>query len=325
MIQPKDFYSPINTIARESWKNIGDCTIDYPEVVRGDASLVYLGKKDEQEVIIKAYSRQWIFDHESIVNREVKNFIALGELGVVPNLVRTPLRSENNSYIVMELCNCGSLDLYLKKRKKFTANLVYEIVVFLAYALSRLHGVKVLHRDINPRHVLVSLDGAGKASYKLTGLHFCKNLSSEKATSFVGTTEYVAPEVSLEKAYDYSADIWSLGVTLYELALGVVSIKVDPNFRVRLKDGGSPMFPAELKVNPLLQDLICKCLIYDPKKRITVEEIKSHPFLAGPPLVQSVVVQKPAKSTSKKTAKLSEEELLGMLSLIHICRCRRAI
>lgn len=314
MILPKNFYSPINTITRESWKNIGTCTIDYPEVVRGDASLVYLGKKKGQEIIVKAYSRQWILDHENIVNREVKSFMALGELGVVPSLVGTPLRSDNNNYIVMELCNCGSLDLYLKKRKRFTVNLVHEIVLFLADALSKLHGTNVLHRDINPRHVLVSLDGTGKASYKLTGLHFCKNLNFKKATSFVGTTEYIAPEASLEKPYSYPADIWSLGVTLYELALGVVSIKVDPNFRVRLKDGGNPMFPAELKVNPLLQDLICKCLIYDPKKRITIEEIKSHPFLTGPPLAQSIVVQKPADSIPEKTAKLSEEELLGMIN-----------
>jgi serine/threonine protein kinase len=69
------------------------------------------------------------------------------------------------------------------------------------------------------------------------------------------------------------------GLTLYELVIGLLSLEADPNIRIRLRSGAKPIFPPS--IDSVLQDLMCGCLMYDPKKRLIPEEILSHPFITG--------------------------------------------
>jgi serine/threonine protein kinase len=66
----------------------------------------------------------------------------------------------------------------------------------------------IVHRDINPQHVLVNCDESGCVDYKLTGFHFCKVVNEERVYKpFVGTIEYSAPEVGSEGSYSFKTDI----------------------------------------------------------------------------------------------------------------------
>ncbi|XP_044492398.1 serine/threonine-protein kinase OXI1-like [Mangifera indica] len=103
--------------------------------------------------------------------------------------------------------------------------------------------------------------------------------STEKSNSFVGTEEYVAPEIISGEGHDFSADWWSLGIVLHEMLYGVTPFKgsnrKETFYRILCR-------PAELMGEPTpLRDLIRKLLEKDPTKRIGVEEIKGHDFFRG--------------------------------------------
>eukprot|EP01022_Parablepharisma_sp_SALTPOND_P033081 TRINITY_DN88162_c1_g1_i1.p1 TRINITY_DN88162_c1_g1~~TRINITY_DN88162_c1_g1_i1.p1 ORF type:complete len:954 (+),score=100.18 TRINITY_DN88162_c1_g1_i1:155-3016(+) len=332
MTEARSFFERVDLMPRIHWKDVDKYKIYSPEIARGDASFVYLAEQGDKKITVKAYASQWMFDNENILENELNSFSKLSTLGLVPHLLRKPLRTRNNIYLAMDFCNCGSLDMYVKKGKPFPTGLVREITQFLAAALLQIHSMGILHREINPRHILVSLNEAGQASYKLTGLHFCKDLGSNKASSFVGTPEYIAPEAALEVPYGHAADIWSFGVTLYELAVGATSLKVDPTFRARVKSGNLPVFPEGNAVPPALHDLICKCLMYDPQKRPTADQILDHPFITGahlppvlPPPPQPKAPAPPAEPAPKSSSppkpkptkavkKLDDKTLVAMLS-----------
>lgn len=103
--------------------------------------------------------------------------------------------------------------------------------------------------------------------------------SSEKSNSFVGTEEYVAPEIVSGNGHDFAVDWWSLGVVLYEMLYGVTPFRgtnrKETFYRILAK---SPELTGE--VTPL-RDLIRKLLEKNPTERIDVEGIKGHDFFAG--------------------------------------------
>ncbi|KDP45267.1 hypothetical protein JCGZ_15132 [Jatropha curcas] len=100
-----------------------------------------------------------------------------------------------------------------------------------------------------------------------------------KSNSFVGTEEYVAPEVIQGYGHDLAVDWWSLGIVLYEMLYGVTPFKgcnrKETFYRILTK---SPDLVGE--ATPL-RDLIGKLLVKDPKERIKIDEIKGHDFFKG--------------------------------------------
>lgn len=100
-----------------------------------------------------------------------------------------------------------------------------------------------------------------------------------KAKSFVGTDEYMAPEMIQGKGHDYAVDSWCLGVMLYEMLYGKTPFKginrKETYYRILAK---SPELIGEMTP---LRDLIGKLLEKDPKQRIPIEKIKSHEFFVG--------------------------------------------
>jgi len=315
-----EFYEPIDMAGRYRWKGMERYEIYYPEIARGDFSLVYLAKNEGYILAVKVYTSQWVFDNENILENEINSYHKLAPLGIAPKLLRKPFRTRNNIHLITELGNCGSLDMYIRKGKMFPANVIKGITQFLAESLVKMAEIPMIHREINPRHILVSKNN-GKISYKLGGLLFAKDISKQDASSFVGTPEYISPEAASGSVYDCSADIWSLGVTLYELVVLTNILKIDNNFRATIKSGGLPTFPAETKIVPALYDLICKCLVYDPKKRITPGEILMHPFLTGTQILKEVTIaeltkkkeEKKEEPPKMKKKKLNDAELVEMI------------
>lgn len=321
MSDSKTFYKRVETVERFHWKDIDKYKVYSPAIARGDASFVYLAVIGDERVAIKTYSSQWMFDNEKILENEMNSMNKLGKCGLVPKVLRIPLQTRNNIYIVMELCNCGSLDMHVERKVGLPIERIREVTKFLVRALIEMKSIGMLHREINPRHILVNSSKDGQISYKLTGLQFCKDLTKEKAHSFVGTPEYMSPQAALEYDYSYETDIWSVGVTLYELAVGATALQVDPNFRVRTRHRKMPVFPYKRPVDSALKDLICQCLVYDPDKRITAEMILEHPFLTGgkveAPLPESEpkaeAKPEPKPSADPKLANLSKRELVKLI------------
>uniref|UniRef100_A0A1J3IBM9 non-specific serine/threonine protein kinase n=1 Tax=Noccaea caerulescens TaxID=107243 RepID=A0A1J3IBM9_NOCCA len=113
----------------------------------------------------------------------------------------------------------------------------------------------------------------------------------EKSNSFVGTEEYVAPEVITGGGHDFAVDWWSLGVVLYEMLYGTTPFKglnrKEAFFRILTKP------PNLVGETTALRDLIRRLLEKDPSRRINVEEIKGHDFFRGVDWDNVVLVSRP--------------------------------
>ena len=120
-------------------------------------------------------------------------------------------------YMLMEPCLGGELWTLLRRSKRFSDSTALFYVACVILAFDYLHDRGIIYRDLKPENLL--LDSTGYV--KLTDFGFSRKLNGgEQAWTFCGTPEYVAPEIITNKSHDFRADIWSLGILVYELLTG---------------------------------------------------------------------------------------------------------
>ena len=120
-------------------------------------------------------------------------------------------QTEGKLYLILDFLRGGDLFTRLAKEIMFTEEDVKFYLAELALALDHLHSIGIIYRDLKPENIL--LDSEGHIS--LTDFGLSKQpLEDEKAYSFCGTVEYMAPEVVNRKGHSYVADWWSFGVLM---------------------------------------------------------------------------------------------------------------
>ena len=97
-------------------------------------------------------------------------------------------------------------------------------------------------------------------------------------TTFCGTYEYMAPEMALEKSYDYRIDIWALGVLLYELVHGKAPFPAE-SLKVMKEKINKGSYEINNKCSSALKDLIVDLLQFVPEKRLSIQSIQNHPWV----------------------------------------------
>ena len=138
-----------------------------------------------------------------------------------PNLVKyiTSYEDEEGIYIIMEFCIYGDLYslLHMVKKKKVYVNeeIIWDIAYQCLLGLEYLHSQQIIHRDIKLLNIFMSKNKI----VKIGDMGMSKILSKkEMKLSRVGTPLFLAPELVMKEKYDYKADIWSLGCSIYHLA-----------------------------------------------------------------------------------------------------------
>lgn len=120
-------------------------------------------------------------------------------------------------YMLMEPCLGGELWTLLRRSKRFCDDTAKFYVACVILAFDYLHDKGIIYRDLKPENLLVDSTGY----IKLTDFGFSRKLNNgEQAWTFCGTPEYVAPEIITNKSHDMRADIWSLGILVFELLTG---------------------------------------------------------------------------------------------------------
>lgn len=120
--------------------------------------------------------------------------------------------------ILMEYCGAGSLDYLVKRMSKKRVNCSEHVLGRVSASVLRgldyLHERRIIHRDIKPSNILMTLDG----EIKLCDFGVSGELVESIAGTFTGTSFYMAPERILGKKYTITSDVWSLGLTVHEVA-----------------------------------------------------------------------------------------------------------
>lgn len=127
---------------------------------------------------------------------------------------------------------------------------------------------------MKPENVLLGQDG----HIVLTDFGLSRHLlADEKAKTFCGTAEYLAPEILMSHSYTHKVDWWSLGTFLYEMLSGITPFWCEQPLKMYQRILTDPLvFPNGM--DPLAVDLISRMLERDPRLRIDINEIRAHPF-----------------------------------------------
>jgi len=187
---------------------------------------------------------------------------------------------DNELWIVMEFCGGGSVsDLMRILDKTLTEDQIAVVVRDALKGLNYLHGIKKIHRDIKAGNILLN----GKGESKLADFGVSGQLSDTmaKRQTVIGTPFWMAPEVIQEVGYDVRADIWSLGITVIEIAEGKPPYSnIHPMRAIfMIPSRPPPKFSDPDKWSKDLNDFLSKCLTKNADQRPTAEELLKHPFI----------------------------------------------
>ncbi|CAL0321037.1 unnamed protein product [Lupinus luteus] len=181
--------------------------------------------------------------------------------------------------IVMELCQPLTLFDKIVKTNTLPEPQAASIMVQLLSAVSHCHRLGVAHRDIKPENILfdsrenVKVADFGSAEWFGEG---------RKMSGIVGTPYYVAPEVLLGSEYDEKVDVWSCGVVLYIMLVGVPPFYGDDAAQIfEAVVRGNLRFPSRLfrTVSSSAKDLLRKMICRDASRRFSAEQALRHPWI----------------------------------------------
>lgn len=120
-------------------------------------------------------------------------------------------------YMVMEFCGGGEIWTKLKEVGRFDEPITVFCTACVVEAYAYLHKKNIMYRDLKPENLMLDVKGYAK----LVDFGFAKELvRGEKTYSFVGTPEYMAPEIIKNQGHDFAVDFWSLGILIFELLVG---------------------------------------------------------------------------------------------------------
>lgn len=153
---------------------------------------------------------------------------------VHPNIVNVYDVGEENgiSFIVMELVEGITLKEYIEKKGRLAVREATSIAIQVSMGLQAAHNNGIVHRDVKPQNIIISTDG----KVKVTDFGIARAASSETINSNVmGSVHYSSPEQARGGYSDYKSDIYSLGITMYEMLTGHVPFDGDNTVAVAIK------------------------------------------------------------------------------------------
>jgi len=252
-------------------------------------------------------------------------------------------QSEKKIVFIMEFCAGGEFYrvIHGAQEKCLQENVVKFYAAEVLLALEYLHMKGFIYRDLKPENVLLHESGhirltdfdLSKAAQKLNskaindlaaGSYNFVNMPMLLTNSFVGTEEYLAPEIILNEGHGAAVDFWTYGILIYEMTFRVTPFKgksQDDTFNHILD--GEVKFPENhvYNVSSSCKSLIKKLLHQDPKKRLGAthgaSEIKKHKFFQNinfnlirnmtPPIIPKV--SGPTDTSNFKAFQMTEEEV----------------
>lgn len=228
-------------------------------------------------VAVKVLRPEFVDDQEFLVKfkKEAEAVASLSH----PNIVNVYDVGEDGKvhYIVMEYVDGQNLKEIIQDEGRLEEYTALDIAKQIARALSAAHRNSIIHRDIKPHNILISKDGR---QVKVADFGIAKAVSSSTMTnmgSVIGSVHYISPEQAKGKHLTSNADLYSLGIVLYEMIIGRVPFSGDSPISIALKHINEDIaFTEEDKINipNSVRTIISKMTQKEPANRYqTAEEL----------------------------------------------------
>lgn len=254
--------------------NINDQLDNRYEIVsrigQGGMSYVYraVDKKLGREVAIKVLKEE-VASNEDFVDRFKNEARAAAKLSH-PNIVAVYdiVDSGEIHYIVMELVEGITLKNYILKKGVLSNKETIGIAMQAASGISEAHRNGIIHRDIKPQNIIISKDG----KIKVADFGIAVAMSGEQNGSqvVIGSAHYMAPEQAKTGITDVRSDIYSFGISMYEMITGRLPYDGEDTVSIIMAHIQNALIPPQVynhDIYPALNDIILKALKKDPDER----------------------------------------------------------
>ena len=244
-------------------------------------------KKFDRNCVLKVMDRKKLEDDDfDFLMEQINNEEKFTKLCNSENTVNFYRRLENNEYIIFELESCTEdLKTFMEGNGELENDKTFfkQIILDIAKALKTVHGKGIMHRDIKPNNIFIKEDDEdGEKKIVKLGDFGCSVYIKDNTSEQIGTFLYCAPEINKGILYDEKCDLWSLGITLFELYFGVFPYGNEPttNKINSIIYGNEPFYYNRANI-PTLDILFHKLLVIDPKDRMTFNEFFDFVFKEG--------------------------------------------
>jgi eukaryotic-like serine/threonine-protein kinase len=228
-----------------------------------DVALKVLGAKYVGNADPEFHKR---FFHEAAIMAKLKcpNTVTVFEYGC----------DQDVYFIAMELVSGKPLDRELRKGP-MAIDRILTIVVQVCRSLREAHSKGIVHRDLKPANVILTMGDDGEETVKLLDFGLAKRLTTVEETNpnlVPGSPKYMSPELIRQQPVDGRADIYALGVMLYQMLTGVVPFdREDPLDILRAHLNEQPpamnLVNPNVRIPPRMDKLVMRCLAKDPALR----------------------------------------------------------
>ncbi|MCM1498086.1 MAG: Stk1 family PASTA domain-containing Ser/Thr kinase [Clostridium sp.] len=285
------------------------------EVGSGGMSVVYKAKCHvlNRFVAIKVLKPEFS-DDKSFVNKfriEAQSAAGLSH----PNIVNVFDVGEENGYyyIVMELVEGITLKEYIQQNGRLPYQTALDFIMQICAGIEMAHEHHTIHRDIKPQNIIVSRNG----TLKVTDFGIAKAATSNTiASSAMGSVHYISPEQARGGYSDERSDIYSLGITLYEMLTGRVPFEGENNVTVALMHIQSEMIPPREYYPDIpvgLEKIVLKATQKKPERRyLTTNALLADLRKIAVDPNADVGTTMPVMSSNAPTIQISEDELTAI-------------
>tara|TARA_B110000208_G_scaffold66268_1_gene86012 strand:- start:2021 stop:3115 length:1095 start_codon:yes stop_codon:yes gene_type:complete len=267
--------------------------IIYNKIIgNGAFSIIYLGEiyLTRKKIAIKCVKLNKI--NSKIVNREINIMKKLDHINIIKLI--DSFKIDNKVYIILEYCNFG--DLYnIIQKKKFNEKKYQDIFRQIMSGIRYLQSKNINHRDLKPHNILLTND----YTVKICDFGFASD--NDLSTTICGSPLYMAPEILRYEKYTSKAELWSLGIILYQLIYKKTPFKNCKNINDLVNNINN--FELNLKYKEYLSkniiDLLSRLLIVDYNKRITWNDFFNHEWfninkiIPNPKIKNKIICQGP--------------------------------
>ncbi|KAJ3338436.1 hypothetical protein HDU93_009532 [Gonapodya sp. JEL0774] len=178
-------------------------------------------------------------------------------------------------YLILEYAAQGEMYKHLKKAGVFSERKTARYIAQMSNALAYLHRKHVIHRDIKPENLLLGLQG----ELKIGDFGWSVHAPNQRRKTMCGTLDYLPPEMVEGKEHNEAVDLWSLGVLCFEFLTGHPPFEEPGPNSATYRRITSVDVKIPESVSEGAADLIRKLLVYDPAKRLSLDEVAKHPWI----------------------------------------------